>query len=1331
MKKQHFGRALIACMLSVVMLLGMCATTFAVPAAGGDTINYVSLGDSMTNGYCFDGYNQGDDLADFINQNDNGVYGDAAYPELIAEWLEETYSTVNHTRLAPSAMRAEDLLYLLGGVNEPADDWYGQVENYTNCSDYEALSQFFTESVEEADLITMGIGNASFGAFLLQHVTDAIGVMGNAPDIDPDITLANALAMLDAEQQGVVMQAYEYLAEELGKYISYEMAAEFNIPAVLDITAYTAASFILNYKGVIERIVELNPDVEIILVGLMNTTYGMTITADGMDPIPFGDIMDSVFGILNAYIAGLPAALQAAGNFEDAEFYYADIDEIEFIVQKFDDLKEADWASLDGLSGYTVRSRTIKSFNGSLLPLISGAFSDYLNSTFAGLLGAYYDGCFADGLPAATIEDIETFEGLTFGGTTDDWMTAIGAGLSLDETTSAAIYLAVEDALAASVGEMNIPLDDLMSIAGSLSGIFEGLDVDGSSPAILREGLATYLSAPEFVPLCKIYSLFKIGDGMSVHPTPVAHAELAENIIAAYEEGHTALDETIENAKEAFEIAKDFILDYVDEAYAEAYTKADEAGYIADAEAAIDTAIAAVLALDVSEIEMTDAFKALLEEEVMAVVATLQEAKAALNEDKAASVSGAIDAVAALGDDLFTHLAGAGALLDQAGFDIETLVVPVVDAYVDSLLQTAKDYLPDITIDDIKDALGGYVDGIKEKVDNYLDEIKNEANDYVNDLKADALKALANAGHKHYEVVAGSKYVAIGGDTAFGTALTYPNKPYYALVGEAYGIANSAVAEANLVPANALDLITSNAAEIASADLITYQIDASSFIYATLMETADWDKYIDAETRAIIDEVLEETENVLTTNWAAYADAELAELIPQVKAKVLAIVPEEVTEAEAIFDAAIEFAVPYIRNAIAAAETKKNDIVSEIESIDDTVLQYAENLAYAVVAYAVETAKAIEAIETINPDATLLVVGMYNPIQGLQIVADGTTINAGDFFEYAIDATNAYYTALALKDGGFAFVDVSDATINGFAAPIDVTTLEMNQIAVAVLGANTSMQANAAGHAYIKDQIVKALTCDYSAYEQLDADYHNIVCAICGDVKGTEAHEFVDTTCTKCGYTKEVTPEPDPDPTPTPVGPTGGFGGGSKPAYKLPFTDVSKDAWYYENVKIVAEKGLMNGISATTFAPNATLTRGMFVTILYRVEGTPKAAGTTAFTDVAAGQYYADAVAWANANGIVKGISETEFAPNAEITREQMAAMIARYVAYKNVSVKGDAASYTDEATIAEYAKEAVEIANKLGVLIGNDDGTFAPKRNTTRAEAATLFVRLLGVLEK
>ncbi len=184
----------------------------------------------------------------------------------------------------------------------------------------------------------------------------------------------------------------------------------------------------------------------------------------------------------------------------------------------------------------------------------------------------------------------------------------------------------------------------------------------------------------------------------------------------------------------------------------------------------------------------------------------------------------------------------------------------------------------------------------------------------------------------------------------------------------------------------------------------------------------------------------------------------------------------------------------------------------------------------------------------------------------------------------------------------------------------------------------------------------------------------------------------------------------------------------SAPAF---FVDVPAGAWYYDVVKEAYEKGLMNGISETEFAPNQSLTRGMFVTILYRLAGSPAVEAPANFADVPANQYYADAVAWASANGIVNGVSADKFAPNNNITREQMATIIHRYATARGIEAANKAEeTYSDSAMISEFAKAAVEWASGAGVLSGNSDGTFAPLRTATRAEAAAIFVRLLGLVK-
>ena len=182
--------------------------------------------------------------------------------------------------------------------------------------------------------------------------------------------------------------------------------------------------------------------------------------------------------------------------------------------------------------------------------------------------------------------------------------------------------------------------------------------------------------------------------------------------------------------------------------------------------------------------------------------------------------------------------------------------------------------------------------------------------------------------------------------------------------------------------------------------------------------------------------------------------------------------------------------------------------------------------------------------------------------------------------------------------------------------------------------------------------------------------------------------------------------------------------------WKNPFTDVKENDWFYDSVKYAYENDLMKGISNTEFAPDSEVTRAMFVTVIYRMENEPQT-GKCAFTDVESGSYYESAVAWANENGIVSGISEDCFAPNEPITREQMAAIIYRYAEFKGYDITTSSnTSYTDNDNISYYAKDAVIWAAEKSVMTGNTDGSFAPKANTTRAQVASVFMRMVENLK-
>ena len=180
------------------------------------------------------------------------------------------------------------------------------------------------------------------------------------------------------------------------------------------------------------------------------------------------------------------------------------------------------------------------------------------------------------------------------------------------------------------------------------------------------------------------------------------------------------------------------------------------------------------------------------------------------------------------------------------------------------------------------------------------------------------------------------------------------------------------------------------------------------------------------------------------------------------------------------------------------------------------------------------------------------------------------------------------------------------------------------------------------------------------------------------------------------------------------------------PVSGLPFGDVKSADWFYNDVKYVYEKGMMAGTAADVFAPNATTTRAMIVTILYRLEGSPAVTGTSAFVDVPAGQWYTDAVNWAAANQIVKGTSATTFAPNDSITREQMAAILYRYAQYKgyDVTKKADLSGYSDNGQVSAYAKDALAWANAAKLINGVTNTSLAPQGNATRAQVSAILHR-------
>ncbi len=220
-------------------------------------------------------------------------------------------------------------------------------------------------------------------------------------------------------------------------------------------------------------------------------------------------------------------------------------------------------------------------------------------------------------------------------------------------------------------------------------------------------------------------------------------------------------------------------------------------------------------------------------------------------------------------------------------------------------------------------------------------------------------------------------------------------------------------------------------------------------------------------------------------------------------------------------------------------------------------------------------------------------------------------------------------------------------------------------------------------------------------------------CVACGNTVcktvSPKGHFFVDDVCTVCGA---VRPEPAPQ-----------------------FLDVESDDWYAEAVKFVTDRGLFSGVSENTFAPNCSMNRGMMVTVLWRLAGSPASGAEKLFQDVASGAYYEVPVTWAAHLGIVNGTSITSFSPNQAITREQAATFLYRYAGQLGLdrSARADLSVYPDHKALGAYAKTAMSWAVAEGLINGSNtvDGLLLlPKGEATRAQVAMILMRFVHYLE-
>lgn len=621
-------RSALSLVLVFCLTLSLCGAAFANESTEEKTINYVSLGDSMTNGLGLgNGY-------DGTGHNGYNEICTLAYPHLVATHYEPNWEL---TQLATSAMRAEDLHYILevGKDDAYAGDQWTENELMGHSSRWKNTDAAtkFQDAITKADVVSMAVGNANFGVYLMDMITSTIGLPGYGISYDY-CTLDNALDMLkaDEETKAIVKSIYAKVLDYVDDYLPTEMA-----DTLANRIAYVVTSYMINFEGALDRIVELNPDVEIIIVGLMNTMsgYELNITAEnGTTHLDMAALLDIILNPMNAYLAGLPTVKQELGQYAEAKLYYAELDRIETHSKTFKEVYQDEENDIrDRFIGTIVGSEKnpglVWSLIGQQTFITVNDVVDYEAAVLyktvedeevalteeeqiAAILKYMQQNAAEDGFAEKVIAVVTylTFENAILDALEQDadvnlaeiampegdfdLMSLIAANMepALKDTSIVGPacnekYDVIVETLAVSVlgaNEQNKEtLINSIKEATESDEMFYGLKTLAESaanalvqPVAMAETLNNHglISA-----LLSLYGRLQLANGMAAHPNANDHVNMANEIIAAYG-NHTVKDETIENVEVALDALYNVLVTYGPEVAAEVWNQWVEYGYV-------------------------------------------------------------------------------------------------------------------------------------------------------------------------------------------------------------------------------------------------------------------------------------------------------------------------------------------------------------------------------------------------------------------------------------------------------------------------------------------------------------------------------------------------------------------------------------------------------------------------------------------------------------------------------------------------------------------------------------------------------------------------------
>ncbi len=1050
MKRNHIQlwRTVIALTLIFTLVFGTASTALA--HTGGnksekETIKYVSLGDSMTNGFALPGYdNQG-----------YKCYGTAAYPNQFAEWLEkETGKTVIHEQLAVSGTRIEDIHFLLdfpmkNGEPDPAavavaqkqaaswdeslanewaatfdiGDWYtwSRLANHrwkTNCGGTGAVAKEYQRALAEADIISMATGNANFGSFATERISMVFSSEVDEAGIGNEwFDFNRAIAVCDPEIQDYFWE----LKADLESVVSSGVAA-LNLPLeksqvdeMVNVLTYIGVSYVVHYAETMKDILEVNPDVEFVLMGIMDTVSSINISYEKEDgTVEIFSVMDLMRLLLqpvNAYIAALPAKMQETDNelYRQASFYYAKSPKVAVLSNEYENVVD-DPESV-------ARNRLVEGVVGGGSGIAWSALTPILNEQEV-LKARNLE------LVPVTYEDVCAYNEKKY------------AGLSDSEIFSCAVYMAIENSIVKNSANAAVDINILLSLAEGIdkpltyisNSIAEkNMEIFGEKGSVISNIEKTeavlsdiFMKDETVNGLFQLLGSTAIANGLGGHPSVAGHDALSEAFIKAYKEGRTAADEINE------------IMDSI----MAMMLKASPAMFDSQKQI-IDKLKKAVNGLDRYAKSETDAFNAEIKPAYAGkgMDAELKNVEKQLNEMRKA-IKAAKSAIGPLAEAVnaadTSKISDASGKVDQKMAAVDAKVVALNTSIVAAANKAIKIGLDNKAIK----ALAGEMYSYAALARVTTDIMKSDSREVT------------------YAPSESSYYVALGDASATSKLAT-----------NAYG--------RKLVKELGLDHKTNfynNGMSGMRADDLLYVLDES-------YEPDDYGKElfgsrIDRVRTDMIGKI--EKADLITVGFSntTLLDIAISQMIRTFAGKATYEIDwtrylDENTAAQ------VEAMMADIETAMVEATAGMSGSGINMDNIGSAARAAIESYLYGYMGFFMNYQDAMNRIAEINPDAKIVLVGISNAFNGTNLIMGKDELPLGEYMGKLTDLMDLQQRSFAMMTGKAVYVEADDVEVSNSAYAGNMQI--MNFISQLMIKGTDTLAASSNGHTYIKDQIMSVM----------------------------------------------------------------------------------------------------------------------------------------------------------------------------------------------------------------------------------------------------------------